>query len=330
VNLFLSPHSDDEALFGTYTLLRHKPLVVVCFEGRRKRNYVPNEVRVAETDAAMRLLGCDFRQLPVPCDPPEWSELEFLVRMLKPERVWAPLPELAGHPHHNAIGNLARFLWPDKTAFYATYTHSGRSTIGDRVDEESGWQDLKQRALACYQSQNSKPDTAFHFNGDTAEYVTSVPPSSNGALRLNLGSGQNPIDGFTNLDKQTGWMFENGLPVYADQSVDAITVSHALMYVEEKHWPAVFAEMERVLKPGGVLRITEDDTAHPDTNRPGLRHRAAVATDPEILLDHIRGAGLTGSETGPHITQFADRSLIQENYGQPPDVCHVEGVKETT
>ncbi len=31
--ILLTPHADDETLFAAYTLLREKPLVVLCFTG---------------------------------------------------------------------------------------------------------------------------------------------------------------------------------------------------------------------------------------------------------------------------------------------------------
>lgn len=328
MNLFLSPHSDDESLFGAYTLLRHQPHVVICLEGRRARHLVPNKVRVAETAAAMEILGCGFRQLRVPCDPPDWTKVEEHLIRFRPERVWAPLPELDGHPQHNALGNLAAHLWPGRVEFYSTYTlHGGRSQVGTRVEEEPGWRQLKKRALGCYHSQNSKPDTAMHFQRDLAEYVTTTAPTANGVVRLNLGSGPNPLEGFDNLDKVTGWLFENGLGDYSDETVEAVTESHALMYVAVEHWPLVFSEIARVLKPGGVVRMTHDSTADPASGRQGLRHRAAVATTPELVLEHMRKAGLEAWEMGPHTSLFQDRSLIQTNYGDPPDVFHVEGQK---
>lgn len=165
MNLFLTPHSDDESLFGAYTLLRYKPLILICLEGRRKRTYVPNEVREAETAAAAKILGCTSKQLPVYCDPPDWDKLEALLKEYKPSRVWAPLPEEDGHPHHNKVGEIAARLWPGMVDFYVTYTDegNGRSPKGELVPVEPGWPELKRRALACYVSQASKPDTAFHF-----------------------------------------------------------------------------------------------------------------------------------------------------------------------
>lgn len=177
MNLLLAPHNDDEALFASYLCLRHNPLVLVCFDGRRRRHYVPTAVREAETAAAMQILGCGYRQLHIPCDPPDWDALEEHLAGHDPEHVWAPLPEPDGHSQHNGVGNLARRLWPDRTSLYATYTMGGgKTTAGEPVPIEPGWAELKQQALACYRSQLARPGTRPHFERSPHEYVT--PPSS--------------------------------------------------------------------------------------------------------------------------------------------------------
>ena len=323
MNLFLSPHNDDEALFGSYLLLRHKPLVVVCFQGRRARHLPRKEVRNAESAAAMRVLGCDLQCLDVVCDPPGWHRLERLLGQYEPEHVWAPLPEENGHPEHNGVGELAERMWPDMVTFYATYTNNGdtRSVTNTLVDVEPGWPELKRAALACYVTQNSKPDTSFHFERPLDEYVT-----QGGGVKLNLGGGINPLPGFVNLDKSTGWRFEDGLP-YQDRSVAAITVSHTLMYVDPADWPSAFDEMYRVLKDGGVLRVTEDAIGGDGSGRNEIRPGAKVATSLGMVLDEMTAAGFVATPVVADASNFHDASLIQRNYGDPPDVFHAEGLK---
>lgn len=173
MKLFLSPHNDDETLFGAYTLLRHHPLVLVCFDGRRRRGYVSSAERERETAAAMEILGCPFIQMHIPCDPPDWEALRDELIKYDPTNVWAPLPEDDGHSHHNGVGSLAMQLWPARTSYYATYTmFGGKTTLGDKVEPEEGWPELKRRALNCYRSQWSKPGTAPHFERDQDEYLT--------------------------------------------------------------------------------------------------------------------------------------------------------------
>lgn len=163
--------------------------------------------------------------------------------------------------------------------------------------------------------------------------------SRRGAERvlLNLGCGTagvtkgGPIKGMVNLDKSTGWTFEGtGLQEYADGSVDGITISHALMFVDRNDWVSVFADLARALRPGGVLRVTEDDTVHPESRtRGGWRGRfpAVSLTSPGWVLRHMRDAGLDAREVGREETAFEDGSLLQAHYGDRPHVFFVEGVK---
>jgi len=147
-------------------------------------------------------------------------------------------------------------------------------------------------------------------------------------VKLNLGCGDYPIEGFENLDRRTGWRFETGLSDYADASIEAITISHALMYVPRENWQDVFTELARVLAPGGVLRITEDDTANPDSERYGGWHDAVSMTSPALILGELRRAGLKATRCEPGASSFTDTSLIQRWHGDPPKVFHVEGQKQ--
>jgi len=158
-------------------------------------------------------------------------------------------------------------------------------------------------------------------------------------LRLNLGCGTkgtrswHPIAGMVNLDKSMGWRFEDGLGDFVSGSVSGITVSHALMYVDLEHWPKVFEEFARVLKPGGVLRVTEDDTKTPGSSRIGGWHGsepAVALTDPAIMRKHLEAVGFTVFDVQHGASNFADLSLCQAQHGEPPDVFFIEGVREST
>ncbi len=146
-------------------------------------------------------------------------------------------------------------------------------------------------------------------------------------LKLNLGCGDRPLDGFVNLDAKDGWRFEDGLGQYDDASVDAITVSHALMYVPADRWEFVFGEFARVLKVGGIIRITEDDTANPESERFGGYPDAATLTAPIPVLEQLGTAGLTSVVVLPEVSFYQDDSLIQNGHGHPPKVFHVEGIR---
>jgi len=145
-------------------------------------------------------------------------------------------------------------------------------------------------------------------------------------IRLNLACGPHLLDGFVNLNPP-GWRFEEGLN-YADGTVAAITESHGLMYVALEDWPYVFEEFSRVLEPGGIVRITEDATDDPESERCGGWHDAVTLTSRKLVGKHLRSAGLTVVRgIDADTTAFTDRSLIQTWHGAEPKVFHVEGRK---
>lgn len=157
-----------------------------------------------------------------------------------------------------------------------------------------------------------------------------VPP-----LRLNLGCGNpdaaswHPMPGLVNLDASLGWRFEDGLRDFADRSVAGITISHALMYVAAADWPKVLDECARVLEPGGVLRITEDDTANPASRTYPKGWRDAVTlTSPRQTRAALEAAGFTVHDVDEHTTRYRDPSLMQSQHGPRPHVFYVEGVRD--
>lgn len=157
-----------------------------------------------------------------------------------------------------------------------------------------------------------------------------VPNEDNsffGLRKLNLGCGPHELDGFDNLNPPD-WRFEDGLK-YADGTVEAITISHALMYVAIADWPFVFGSFARVLEPGGSLRVTEDDTENPDSERygDGVWHDAVTATGPKLVRKHMRAAGLVVNARAADETGFRDFTLCQALHGAPPKVFFLEGRK---
>lgn len=146
-------------------------------------------------------------------------------------------------------------------------------------------------------------------------------------MKLNLGCGPHLLVGFVNLDLSDGWRFEDGLGDYPDGSIEAITVSHALMYVPLASWPLVFAEFARVLETGGVVRVTEDSTDDPLSSRYGGFVDAVTMTSRSLVRGHLDLSGLTVEDVRSDWSHFRDDSLIQRWHGEPPKVFHVEGIK---
>jgi ubiquinone/menaquinone biosynthesis C-methylase UbiE len=145
--------------------------------------------------------------------------------------------------------------------------------------------------------------------------------------KLNIGAGPHELDGFVNLDQSSAWQLEDGLHDFADSSVEAITVSHVLMYVPLSEWPPMFAEFARVLEPGGILRVTEDSTADPESQRYGGWHDAATLTSPDLVREQMKQAGLKPRKQKADTSGFKDRSLLQAWHGDEPKVFFVEGRK---
>jgi len=159
---------------------------------------------------------------------------------------------------------------------------------------------------------------------------------------LNLGCGHAGEDmpGMVNLDRNpkygdgSGWTFESGLPQYAECSVDGITISHAMMYVDMKDWQPFLREAWRVLKPNGVIRITEDVTDDP-MSRHWYGHHPLhssykgrkVPVTLSLMVAKLAQAGFNSWAVREHETMFCDSRLRQNRHGGPPHVFFVEGVK---
>lgn len=100
------------------------------------------------------------------------------------------------------------------------------------------------------------------------------------------------------------------------------------MYVPENEWPACFTEFHRLLKPAGMIRITEDYTTHPGSERYGGHPDAVTLTSPALVKRHLRDAGFhevtdrTAATTGWH-----DWTLVQAWHGAYPKVFHVEATR---
>jgi LmbE family N-acetylglucosaminyl deacetylase len=182
MKMFISPHCDDETLFGAFTILREKPLVVVVFDGYTQQNRglnVTAEQRRDETRAAMNILGANVEFLGFRDDNPN-VVTESIIRIVEsldwisPELIYAPAIEVDGHPQHNLVGRAFNSYKSSPVVQYLTYTSGGKSRWGREVKIESmDWIRLKLQALACYESQFS-PDPRMgcwpHFLRDQMEY----------------------------------------------------------------------------------------------------------------------------------------------------------------
>jgi len=95
------------------------------------------------------------------------------------------------------------------------------------------------------------------------------------AVKLNIGAGAQPIQGWVNIDRKTGG---EAFPLpYQSDSIEEIRASHILEHFSFRDAAKALAEWVRVLKPGGVLRI-----AVPDVDK-------VLAGNPDERLFHLMG-----------------------------------------
>lgn len=183
MKLFLSPHNDDETLFGAFTIMRERPVVCVVFDSYvQPARGVPGcsvEMRREETFRAIQelngkglwFIGLRDDQI---CTK-EALVIELAERFPLAEQVWAPAFAINGHDQHNLVAEAADVVFPGKVTHYQTYTSYGKSRNGAEVLPRSG-EDIarKLRALACYRSQlamDARLGCWPHFMNDLREYV---------------------------------------------------------------------------------------------------------------------------------------------------------------
>jgi len=95
-------------------------------------------------------------------------------------------------------------------------------------------------------------------------------------LKLNLGSEDNALLGWENLDNRPfpgikPWSWGERLP-YSDGSSKLVLVQHSLMYVSKENYNKNFQEIYRVLCVGGVLLIKEENNLKYQWRKLGTKH----------------------------------------------------------
>jgi LmbE family N-acetylglucosaminyl deacetylase len=172
VKLFISPHNDDETLFGAFTILRENPLVVVVYDSHAqflRGEKVTAHQRRQESSAAMKILGADVEFCGLSDQKLDMAACIAALRIYEgAEEVWAPAFERNGNPHHNLIARAVDSIFPHSQR-YMTYTSAGKSS-GVPVPIKAGWTLSKLRALACYESQIELAATRDFFLNDQREY----------------------------------------------------------------------------------------------------------------------------------------------------------------
>lgn len=185
--VFLSPHNDDETLFGAFTLMTVRPHVVICL--RSVREFlgfgITHEEREAETESALQLLGVPSSEQWAFSDAsPTWDEIHFRIEDLasKFDVCYAPTPSPNGEPprpgwgidQHDYIGFIASCAFePDRIFYYKTYSSNDELRTWTQTPYTGEFLLRKWSALACYVSQIKLGTTAPHFVNDQREYLSS-------------------------------------------------------------------------------------------------------------------------------------------------------------
>lgn len=158
MKLFLSPHSDDECLFGAYTILKEKPLVVVMMSKDL------NEIRKKESMEAMKILGAeitfwDFKKL---------EQYRDAVSV-----VYAPALE-GGNKFHDEVSKKAKEIFgEEKVVYYSTYRNSKdiqpRGNV--KIEITENMKRLKIEALKCYKTQILATPRHFGLKNKDEYYI---------------------------------------------------------------------------------------------------------------------------------------------------------------
>ncbi len=160
--VFLTPHPDDETLFGAFSLIRYHPTVICvldCAEGRRM-----------EFVNACRVFGVQFATWDYPEQDPDWLAIRERIARLPADVLFAPAWAADGNQAHNELAAAAQHTDAELVS-YLTYTTDGKQTDGEIVPCEPSWIGVKLQAMACYPSQYSDPSHAPHFLRDQTEYT---------------------------------------------------------------------------------------------------------------------------------------------------------------
>lgn len=178
--IFIEPHQDDAVLYGFYTLIREKPLLISVtssfIQPERGEAGCDAETRNKETIEAAKIAGCPIVFLNI--RDTELTEEILRERLIgfNPEKVYIPAQHENGNSHHNLIGKVALEIFGhDKCEQYCTYVR------GDFNIVKGSWEvkpvhneaELKNKALDCFKSQLALPSTAPHFEAvrNKSEYL---------------------------------------------------------------------------------------------------------------------------------------------------------------
>lgn len=169
MKIFLSPHCDDETLFGAYTIMREKPRVLVVTDGhaqqaKDKRLKFTAIDRRLETMEAMAMAGVevDFFEISDIGFEENLAMFREILGSYEAEKVYAPIIE-GGNPIHDLVGAIAGEMF-ENVEYYSTYTKHRPypyAEIAIVPDEEE--RALKLKMLDCYKTQKNLNSVKLYF-----------------------------------------------------------------------------------------------------------------------------------------------------------------------
>jgi LmbE family N-acetylglucosaminyl deacetylase len=152
MKIFLSPHNDDEILFGLDILIEERPLVVIITHAKYQGDNGCQ--RAIESYKAIKDLGLSICYLQI--DEDKLTE-EALIDKLKDfyttDVVYIPAP--SDNPQHNLVSEVA------KKIFRNTYEYN--NYLNGVVNKETKYPELREVILRNYKTQINNQDTAHYF-----------------------------------------------------------------------------------------------------------------------------------------------------------------------
>lgn len=143
-------------------------------------------------------------------------------------------------------------------------------------------------------------------------------------VKANLGCGPHVWDGWYNLDPRAEidsriirWSFDEMIPIPANQA-DIVFTSHVFNYVADEKYEEALVDIWRVLRPGGVLRMSEDATDSGYVwRRPGQGSRGTgeIQSLPtrERLVEALRRVGFQVFDATPESTRSPHKDVLKGN-----------------
>ncbi len=166
--LFVEPHQDDSVLYGSFTLMRHRPLIVSVtssfIQPNRGEVGCDADTRRKESVEAATMLGCPIVFMDIPDTELTEEIFRERIKFFNPETVYIPAAQ-GGNKHHDLINKVCLEVFGrNKCEQYSNYSKTNLFIQeGYEIKPTQIEMELKNKALQCYQSQLNLPSTRPHF-----------------------------------------------------------------------------------------------------------------------------------------------------------------------